>query len=71
LAAQRPEWAHLRSIERPARATDKWDIIAARAVILGALGVRIFIEEAAPRKGLPGCDEYAARVRYRLLPGVW
>jgi protein-S-isoprenylcysteine O-methyltransferase Ste14 len=20
---------------------------------------------------LPGCAEYAARVRYRLLPGIW
>lgn len=40
-------------------------------LILGAFSARIFIEEAALRKGLSGYDEYAARVRYRLLPGVW
>jgi protein-S-isoprenylcysteine O-methyltransferase Ste14 len=40
-------------------------------LILGALAIRIFIEEAALREGLPGYGEYAARVRYRLLPGVW
>jgi protein-S-isoprenylcysteine O-methyltransferase Ste14 len=40
-------------------------------LILGALTVRIFIEEAALRKGLPGYAQYAARVRYRLVPGVW
>ncbi len=40
-------------------------------LIFGALPVRIFIEEAALRRGLPGYGEYAARVRYRLVPGVW
>jgi protein-S-isoprenylcysteine O-methyltransferase Ste14 len=40
-------------------------------LMLGALTVRIFIEEAALRKGLPGYGDYAARVSYRLIPGVW
>jgi protein-S-isoprenylcysteine O-methyltransferase Ste14 len=40
-------------------------------LIVGALVVRIFIEEATLREGLPGYGEYAARVRYRLIPGVW
>jgi protein-S-isoprenylcysteine O-methyltransferase Ste14 len=40
-------------------------------LILGALVLRIFIEEAALRDGLPGYGDYAARVRYRLIPGVW
>lgn len=40
-------------------------------LIFGVLTVRIFIEEAALRNGIPGYDEYAARVRYRLIPGVW
>ena len=40
-------------------------------LIFGALFVRIFIEEAALRQGLPGYGDYAARVRYRLIPGVW
>ena len=40
-------------------------------LILGALLLRISIEEAALRQGLPGYGDYAARVRYRLVPGVW
>jgi protein-S-isoprenylcysteine O-methyltransferase Ste14 len=34
-------------------------------------GVRTRIEEETLRTGLPGYADYAARVRYRLLPGVW
>lgn len=40
-------------------------------LILSALALRIFIEEGALRKGLPGYSEYVARVRYRLVPGIW
>lgn len=40
-------------------------------VIVGAIIGRIFIEEAALRKGIAGYDAYTARVRYRLVPGVW
>lgn len=32
---------------------------------------RILIEDAMLHKGLPGYEEYAARVRYRLIPGIW
>lgn len=32
---------------------------------------RIPIEEKALRAGLQGYDDYAARVRYRLIPGIW
>jgi protein-S-isoprenylcysteine O-methyltransferase Ste14 len=39
--------------------------------VISLLIVRIFIEEAALRKGLPGYDEYTMRVRYRLVPGIW
>jgi|SRR5580658_9407715 protein-S-isoprenylcysteine O-methyltransferase Ste14 len=48
-----------------------WLGLAALPVIMGLLIIRIFIEEAALRKGLPGYAEYATRVRYRLVPGVW
>jgi protein-S-isoprenylcysteine O-methyltransferase Ste14 len=48
-----------------------WLGVLVLPMILGALSVRIFIEEAALRKGLPGYGDYAARVRYRLIPGVW
>jgi protein-S-isoprenylcysteine O-methyltransferase Ste14 len=33
--------------------------------------VRTRIEERALIEGLPGYADYAARVRYRLVPGVW
>jgi len=33
--------------------------------------VRARIEERTLCAGLPGYAEYAERVRYRLLPGVW
>jgi protein-S-isoprenylcysteine O-methyltransferase Ste14 len=48
-----------------------WLGLVVLPLILGALAVRIFIEEAALRDGLRGYDDYAARVRYRLIPGVW
>jgi VIT1/CCC1 family predicted Fe2+/Mn2+ transporter len=47
------------------------EALGALPLILGALSVRIFLEEAALRKGLPGYGDYAARVRHRLIPGVW
>jgi protein-S-isoprenylcysteine O-methyltransferase Ste14 len=42
---------------------------------LGAIAVlllvRTALEDAALKRNLPGYVEYAARTRYRLLPGVW
>lgn len=32
---------------------------------------RTILEDKMLRKGLPGYEEYAQRVRFRLLPGVW
>jgi protein-S-isoprenylcysteine O-methyltransferase Ste14 len=32
---------------------------------------RILVEDAMLRTGLPGYAEYAARVKYRLIPGLW
>ena len=40
-------------------------------VLLGVFAIRIQIEEGTLRKELPGYNEYAARVRYRLIPRVW
>ena len=34
-------------------------------------GIRARIEERALVDGLPGYADYAARVRYRLVPGLW
>src|SRR5262249_52598545 len=39
--------------------------------LLGLFAIRILIEEATLRKGLPGYNDYAAQVRYRLVPRVW
>jgi protein-S-isoprenylcysteine O-methyltransferase Ste14 len=33
--------------------------------------IRSGIEERALIAGLPGYDDYAACVRYRLVPGLW
>jgi protein-S-isoprenylcysteine O-methyltransferase Ste14 len=40
-------------------------------VLIGLLFIRIPIEEKALRAGLQGYNEYAAHVRYRLIPYVW
>jgi protein-S-isoprenylcysteine O-methyltransferase Ste14 len=36
-----------------------------------ALVLRTSLEDRTLRKELPGYEDYARRVRYRLLPGVW
>ena len=33
--------------------------------------IRLMLEERFLRRELPGYSEYAARVRYRMLPGIW
>jgi protein-S-isoprenylcysteine O-methyltransferase Ste14 len=38
---------------------------------MAGLGVRAVREERVMRQALQGYDDYANRVRYRLLPGVW
>ncbi len=48
-----------------------WLGLLAMPVLILALALRIFIEEAALRQGIPGYDAYAARVRWRLIPGIW
>lgn len=48
-----------------------WWGLAMMPVFIALFAVRIGIEERTLREGLPGYADYAARVRYRLLPGVW
>jgi len=38
---------------------------------IAALVWRLIDEERVLRRDLPGYTEYCARVRYRLLPGIW
>jgi protein-S-isoprenylcysteine O-methyltransferase Ste14 len=40
-------------------------------VLLGLFAIRILIEERTLREELEGYNEYAAQVRYRLIPLVW
>ncbi|RWA75566.1 isoprenylcysteine carboxylmethyltransferase family protein [Mesorhizobium sp.] len=41
------------------------------SVFIVLLAIRTFIEEKTLRTGLRGYDDYAANVRYRLIPMVW
>lgn len=48
-----------------------WWGLAAVLFFIMLLAVRTFIEEQALRTGLRGYDDYAARVRHKLIPMVW
>jgi len=45
--------------------------LAVLPLLIIALGIRIGIEERMLRGEFPDYAGYAARVRYRLVPGVW
>jgi len=48
-----------------------WAGLAASGVFLGALVFRTAMEDRELQRGLAGYPEYAARVRYRLIPFIW
>jgi protein-S-isoprenylcysteine O-methyltransferase Ste14 len=48
-----------------------WWGVAAVLLLFVLLGIRVRIEERTLRVGLAGYDDYAANVRYRLIPLVW
>ncbi|OKO77862.1 isoprenylcysteine carboxylmethyltransferase family protein [Bradyrhizobium sp. AS23.2] len=48
-----------------------WWGLAMTPIFIALFAIRIRIEERTLREGLPGYSDYATRVRYRLLPGVW
>jgi protein-S-isoprenylcysteine O-methyltransferase Ste14 len=48
-----------------------WWGVAMAPLFAVLFGIRSRIEERALVEGLPGYADYAARVRYRLVPGVW
>jgi len=48
-----------------------WWGLALAPLFAVLFAVRAGIEERALVAGLPGYADYAARVRYRLMPGVW
>jgi protein-S-isoprenylcysteine O-methyltransferase Ste14 len=39
--------------------------------LLPVLAWRLLDEERVLRRDLPGYIDYCARVRYRLIPGIW
>jgi protein-S-isoprenylcysteine O-methyltransferase Ste14 len=47
-----------------------WALIPCGLVVLGTI-IRTALEDKTLLEELDGYKEYAARVRYRLLPGVW
>ena len=47
-----------------------WGLAVAPALIV-LLSVRALLEERTLADELPGYRDYAARVRYRLVPGIW
>jgi protein-S-isoprenylcysteine O-methyltransferase Ste14 len=47
-----------------------WSFVPALAAVI-VLVIRTALEDRTLRNELPGYKEYAQRVRYRLLPGVW
>ena len=47
-----------------------WGLLGV-ALFLPLLAARVLGEEAMLIDGLPGYRQYAAKVRFRLLPGVW
>jgi protein-S-isoprenylcysteine O-methyltransferase Ste14 len=48
-----------------------WWGVALSPLFAVLFAFRIAIEERALRAGLPGYADYTARVRYRLVPGLW
>ena len=50
---------------------ESWWGFAAAAFLLAVLVIRTRLEDRFLQENLPGYKEYATRVRYRLLPGVW
>ncbi|BBB47225.1 methyltransferase family protein [Pelolinea submarina] len=50
---------------------EAWWGFAAAVFLLIVLVIRTSLEDRFLQDNLPGYKDYAARVRYRLLPGVW
>jgi protein-S-isoprenylcysteine O-methyltransferase Ste14 len=54
-----------------ALALGSWLALVPAALIAVTFTVRAALEDRTLQEELAGYKEYAARVRYRLLPGVW
>jgi protein-S-isoprenylcysteine O-methyltransferase Ste14 len=47
-----------------------WGLLGV-VIVVPLLALRALGEEAVLMEGLPGYREYASKVRFRLIPGVW
>jgi protein-S-isoprenylcysteine O-methyltransferase Ste14 len=48
-----------------------WCALAIGIALIGILALRVVWEEQTLTAELPGYADYAKRVRYRMVPGVW
>jgi protein-S-isoprenylcysteine O-methyltransferase Ste14 len=48
-----------------------WFALVIGLILIGVLGLRAVWEEQTLMAELPGYTDYAGRVRYRMVPGVW
>ena len=63
-------YAVLLTVGAPLLLGSLWGLLGV-VLFIPLLALRVRGEEAMLMEGLPGYREYTAKVRYRLLPGVW
>ena len=51
--------------------TSNWLFVAFGVLAIGFLPGRILREEKMMKRGVRGYAAYSAKVRFRLIPGVW
>jgi protein-S-isoprenylcysteine O-methyltransferase Ste14 len=71
-AVRHPAYAAgiISSLAAPLALDAVWALVPALLMII-VLVVRTALEDQMLQRELPGYRDYAARVRYRLLPGIW
>jgi protein-S-isoprenylcysteine O-methyltransferase Ste14 len=71
-AVRHPAYASgvISSLATPLALDAVWALVPALIIII-ALVIRTALEDQMLQRELPGYAEYAARVKYRLLPGIW
>ena len=57
-------------LSTPLLLSSPWAFVPA-LIAVGLLVVRTALEDRTLQAELPGYAEYATRVRFRLIPGVW
>jgi protein-S-isoprenylcysteine O-methyltransferase Ste14 len=57
-------------LSQPLILGSRWGLLPAALAVIAMLG-RTVLEDRVLRRELPGYVEYAARVRWKLLPGIW